>query len=125
MVKELSLTDGPTVEQMFNSLKRGHSLKALEVVEFLGKEEHQSGKGNLIHIKIDGLYLTNKNGNEWSIYGQQMEIISSRQWSPEWYTRSVGFVFVRWNVHQRYGRMLLGASSFYVEPVTQEEAAAL
>jgi hypothetical protein len=112
MIKRYVLQNGPSREQLIDSLRLGESAPSLEVVNFWGtvREGQKCKEGRGVDVVIEGVHRAG-DVHEFFFYGREVWTETGRK------NRDVGFVYGRWNTHRRGGVILLGEESFFTSPV--------
>jgi len=126
MNSQYVLTQGPSREQLFDSLKLGAAVGELRVLDFWGTQEvpYENGiakSGSSLPIEIEGVHRASKDGSEWFFWGRQKQITSGDKWVPMWESVYVNHCVGRWSPHRRTGWIRFAETSFFDIPLKQLE----
>ncbi len=112
--EEYTLTQGPSREQLFDSLRLGLKAKELRVLGFWGTKQTEHGKsGSSLPIEIEGIHKASNDERDWFFWGKLTQITSGDTWVPMWEAEDVCFVFGRWDTFHRCGNIKLSKTSFF------------
>lgn len=122
MISKYTLKNGPSREQLFDCVRLGSTTPELRVIDFWGEHKDEKGKwGALLPIEIEGIHRASNDGRDWFFWGRRKQITSGDKWVPVWESKYVDFAFGRWNTYHRTGFIKFADTSFFTNPVQDEE----